>query len=170
LSVITLHGRHEKVRDHGRVDTAIHLQVNPPDAGPGCELDRIPGTGALVADPRREGPDGIRRLKQRYQRGGVRANHHHGIKDRTAQDRQGKSQPLALELAHSIRRNCHDHGFGSTIHGTIIPSAHHPVLLLAAGIFLYAATADAAAAAAGIAREVFAQQGLAADIVPPDRR
>jgi hypothetical protein len=33
-----------------------------------------------------------------------------------------------------------------------------------AGIFLYAATADAAVAAAGIAREVVAQQGLAADI------
>jgi len=33
-----------------------------------------------------------------------------------------------------------------------------------AGIFLYGATADAAATAAGIAREVFAQQGLAADI------
>jgi hypothetical protein len=33
-----------------------------------------------------------------------------------------------------------------------------------AGIFLYAATADAAAAAEGTAREVLAQQGLAADI------
>jgi hypothetical protein len=33
-----------------------------------------------------------------------------------------------------------------------------------AGIFLYAATAGAAATAAGIAREVFAQQGLAAGI------
>jgi hypothetical protein len=32
------------------------------------------------------------------------------------------------------------------------------------GIFLYAATAGAAAAAAGIAREVFAQQGLAGGI------
>ena len=33
-----------------------------------------------------------------------------------------------------------------------------------AGIFLYAATADAAATAEGTAREVLAQQGLAADI------
>jgi hypothetical protein len=33
-----------------------------------------------------------------------------------------------------------------------------------AGIFLYAATADAAATAAGVAREMLAQQGLAADI------
>lgn len=33
-----------------------------------------------------------------------------------------------------------------------------------AGIFLYAATADAAAAAEGVAREVLAQQGLTADI------
>ena len=32
------------------------------------------------------------------------------------------------------------------------------------GIFLYAATADAAAAVEGIAREVLAEQGLAADI------
>jgi hypothetical protein len=32
------------------------------------------------------------------------------------------------------------------------------------GVFLYAATADAAAAAEGMAREVLAQQGLAADI------
>lgn len=33
-----------------------------------------------------------------------------------------------------------------------------------AGVFLYAATADAAATAAAMAREVLAQQGLAADI------
>jgi hypothetical protein len=33
-----------------------------------------------------------------------------------------------------------------------------------AGVFLYAATADAAAAAAGVAQEELAQQGLAADI------
>ena len=33
-----------------------------------------------------------------------------------------------------------------------------------AGLFLYAATADVAATAAGVAREVLAQQGLAADI------
>jgi hypothetical protein len=33
-----------------------------------------------------------------------------------------------------------------------------------AGIFLYAATADAAATAAGVAREMLAQHGLAADI------
>jgi hypothetical protein len=33
-----------------------------------------------------------------------------------------------------------------------------------AGVFLYAATADAAAAAENVAREVLAQQGLAADI------
>jgi hypothetical protein len=33
-----------------------------------------------------------------------------------------------------------------------------------AGIFLYAATADAAATAAGMAREVLAHQGVAADI------
>jgi hypothetical protein len=32
-----------------------------------------------------------------------------------------------------------------------------------AGVFLYAATADGAAAAEGVAREVLAQQGLAAD-------
>jgi hypothetical protein len=32
------------------------------------------------------------------------------------------------------------------------------------GVFLYAATADAAATAAGMAREVLAQQGLVADI------
>jgi hypothetical protein len=33
-----------------------------------------------------------------------------------------------------------------------------------AGVFLYAATADAAAAVEGVAREVLAEQGLAADI------
>jgi hypothetical protein len=33
-----------------------------------------------------------------------------------------------------------------------------------AGVFLYAATADAAAAAQGVAREVLAQQGLAPDM------
>lgn len=42
--------------------------------------------------------------------------------------------------------------------------AEVPVTGGKSGIFLYAATGDAAAAAEGIAREVLAQQGLTADI------
>jgi len=56
--------------------------------------------------------------------------------------------------------------FADTVRDLLCSRAGADVSVTAgkAGIFLYAATADAAAAAEGMAREVLAQRGLAADI------
>lgn len=57
-------------------------------------------------------------MKQGYKRGSVRADRHNGVKGSTTKDGQRKHQSLAFEVVNSVKRNCHDHGFGSTIHPT----------------------------------------------------
>jgi len=78
------------------IDIAIHRQVNALVSNPCPKLDGVAGSRASGTHPRGEGPERVRCLKQRNERGGIRAHRHHGVEGCSAKDGQRVRQLLAF--------------------------------------------------------------------------
>ncbi len=84
LMVLARKGRCNKVRNDADINMAPNCQVHLSISGPCAKFDRIAGSHTPATHPGRESPDGIRSLKQRDERTGVRPDRHDGVENSTS--------------------------------------------------------------------------------------